>query len=179
MPESVTDRCTKAHEYIFLLSKSPKYYYDHEAIKENSKNAGVKVKLGEKSFSKRQAQGMGVNPSGNALVSVYDVLDKSNKRSVWTVTTKPYQEAHFATYPPELIKPCILAGCPEGGTVLDPFGGSGTTAQVASQLNRNAVLCELNPEYVEIAKSRLKHSLGMFLELEVIDKFPQPLDIKG
>ena len=130
MPESVKDRCTKAHEYIFLLSKSSKYYYDSEAIKYGPEN--------------------------------------SNKRSVWTVTTKPYQEAHFATYPPELIKPCILAGCPEGGTVLDPFGGSGTTAQVANNLNRNAILCELNPEYVDIAKGRLHESLGMFMNLEVV-----------
>ena len=129
MPESVTDRCTKAHEYIFLLSKSPKYYYDNEAIK--------------------------YGPEG------------SNKRSVWSVSPIPYKEAHFATYPPELIKPCILAGCPEGGTVLDPFGGSGTTAQVASNLNRNAILCELNPEYVEIAKGRLHDSLGMFLDMTV------------
>ncbi len=130
MPESVQDRCTKSHEYIFLLSKSPKYYYDNEAIKYG--------------------------------------LENSNKRSVWTVTTKPYSEAHFATYPHDLIIPCILAGCPEGGIVLDPFGGSGTTAQVANNLNRNAILCELNPEYVDIAKGRLHDSLGMFMDLDVV-----------
>jgi len=133
MPESVQDRCTKAHEYIFLLSKSPKYYYDNEAIKEETQDG-----------------------------------EKRNKRSVWTVTTKPYSEAHFATYPHDLIIQCILAGCPEGGTVLDPFGGSGTTAQVSNNLNRNAILCELNPEYVEIAKVRLQESLGMFLDLEIL-----------
>ena len=137
MPESVQDRCTKSHEYIFLLSKSPKYYYDNEAIKEE-----IQV----------------TSDMGN---------EKRNKRSVWTVTTKPYSEAHFATYPHDLIIPCILAGCPEGGTVLDPFGGSGTTAQVAAQLNRNAVLCELNQEYVEIAQKRLQDSLGMFLKLNI------------
>ena len=135
MPESVTDRCTKAHEYVFLLSKSPKYYYDNEAIKTKASDAAD--------------------------------YDTSNKRSVWSIPVASYSEAHFATYPPELIKPCILAGCPEGGTVLDPFGGSGTTAQVASNLNRNAILCELNPEYVEIAKGRLHDSLGMFLDMTV------------
>jgi len=135
MPESVQDRCTKAHEYIFLLSKSPKYYYDNEAIKEESQ---------------------------------LDASETKNKRSVWSVSPVAYKEAHFATYPPELIKPCILAGCPEGGTVLDPFGGSGTTAQVSNNLNRNAILCELNPEYVEIAKGRLQESLGMFLDMEIL-----------
>jgi site-specific DNA-methyltransferase (adenine-specific) len=135
MPESVQDRCTKAHEYIFLLSKSPKYYYDNEAIKEESQS---------------------------------DASETKNKRSVWSVSPVAYKEAHFATYPPELIKPCILAGCPEGGTVLDPFGGSGTTAQVSNNLNRNAILCELNPEYVEIAKGRLQESLGMFLDMEIL-----------
>ena len=130
MPEPVKDRCTKSHEYIFLLSKSSKYYYDNEAIKYGPENA--------------------------------------NKRSVWTVPIASYSGAHFATYPPELIKPCILAGCREGGTVLDPFGGSGTTAQVANNLNRNAILCELNPEYVDIAKGRLHDSLGMFMEIKIV-----------
>ena len=135
MPEPVKDRCTKSHEYIFLLSKSPKYYYDYEAVKVKASDAAD--------------------------------YDTSNKRSVWSIPVASYSGAHFATYPPELIKPCILAGCPEGGTVLDPFGGSGTTAQVASNLNRNAILCELNPEYVEIAKGRLHDSLGMFLDMTV------------
>ena len=135
MPEPVKDRCTKSHEYIFLLSKSPKYYYDYEAIKTKASDAAD--------------------------------YDTSNKRSVWSIPVASYSEAHFATYPPELIKPCIMAGCPEGGTVLDPFGGSGTTAQVSNNLNRNAILCELNPEYVEIAKGRLHESLGMFLDLTV------------
>ena len=264
MPESVKDRCTKAHEYIFLLSKSPKYYYDNEAIKtkasdateirnKNKFNGAFKGQLKGSPNEKRWQEGRPIDEPK------FSIDGKSNKRSVWTVTTKPYSEAHFATYPPELIKPCILAGCPEKvcsncgepyvrklkeiniepkivnqnktktkkfessmggggtsfkghsgnfkkdgtpvtkpkkdlglqkqcvcetnetkfGTVLDPFGGSGTTAQVSNNLNRNAILCELNPEYVEIAKGRLKHSLGMFLELEVVDKFPQPLDIKG
>ena len=113
MPESVKDRCTKAHEYIFLLSKNKKYYFDNEAIKEDAINVGKSISLGEKSFSKRQAEGMNVNPSGNAFSGSYKVLEKRNKRSVWTVTTKPFKGAHFATFPPDLIKPCVLAGCPE------------------------------------------------------------------
>jgi len=148
MPESVTDRCTKAHEYIFLLSKSPKYYFDHEAIKEDGViPAGTK---GAKGSAERAAQ-KGVN-SRPPEYKIYD--GKRNKRSVWTVTTKPFKGAHFATFPPDLIEPCILAGCPEGGTVLDPFGGAGTTGLVAKRNNRNAILIELNSEYVEIIKNR-------------------------
>ena len=161
MPESVQDRCTKSHEYIFLLSKSPKYYYDNEAIKEKVKQDWGKR---DRSSGKYHNEGTGLQPH-SGLEKSYETR---NKRSVWTVTTKPYSEAHFATYPHDLIIPCILAGCPEGGTVLDPFGGSGTTAQVSNNLNRNAILCELNPEYVEIAKVRLQESLGMFLDLEVL-----------
>lgn len=161
MPESVQDRCTKAHEYIFLLSKSPKYYYDNEAIKEKVKQDwGTR----DRSSGKYHNEGTGLQPH-SGLEKSYET---KNKRSVWSVSPMPYKEAHFATYPPELIKPCILAGCPEGGTVLDPFGGSGTTAQVSNNLNRNAILCELNPEYVEIAKGRLQESLGMFLNMEIL-----------
>jgi DNA modification methylase len=163
MPESVTDRCTKAHEYIFLLSKSPKYYYDNEAIKEDAKSEPkVRDKMGEgyqADYTKGKRFSEGERVWGT---------ETKNKRSVWSIPVASYSEAHFATYPPELIKPCILAGCPEGGTVLDPFGGSGTTAQVASNLNRNAILCELNPEYVDIAKGRLHDSLGMFLDMEIV-----------
>jgi len=126
MPESVTDRCTKAHEYIFLLSKKPKYYYDAEAVKEEASGGSI---------------------SGGTE-------ETRNKRSVWEVTTKPYSGAHFATFPPDLIKPCILAGCPTGGTVLDPFGGSGTTGMAALELGRSAELIELNPDYVEIINER-------------------------
>jgi len=125
MPESVTDRCTKSHEYIFLLSKKSHYYYDHEAIKETT-------------------------ISGE---------EKKNKRSVWTVNTKGYKGAHFAVYPKNLILPCILAGCPEGGTVLDPFTGSGTTAVVALENNRNFVGTELNPEYIQLAENRIKEEI--------------------
>ena len=132
MPESVTDRCTKSHEYIFLLSKSQKYYYDHEAIKEPITE-----------FSRTK--------SGNA----YNYQPTRNKRDVWTVPTKGFKEAHFAVYPPELIKPCILAGCPEGGIVLDPFTGSGTTGIVALENGREFIGCELNPTYAEMATRRL------------------------
>src|SRR5690606_15683349 len=155
MPESVTDRPTKAHEYIFLLSKSPKYYYDINVIKEPANNAGTKVKLGEKSLSKRQAKGINVSPSGNGLKDEYTVPKYRNKRTVWTVATKPFKGAHFATFPPDLIEPCILAGCPDGGVVLDPFGGAGTTGPVAERLGRNAVLIELNPEFAQMAVDRI------------------------
>lgn len=125
MPESVRDRCTKAHEYIFLLSKSQHYYFDNNAIKEP------------------------VSDVGN--------IETRNRRSVWTVTTQPYKGAHFATYPPNLIRPCIMAGCPVDGTVLDPFGGSGTTAAVANEEGRNAILCELNPNYIPLILERINN----------------------
>jgi site-specific DNA-methyltransferase (adenine-specific) len=150
MPESVGDRCTKAHEYIFLLSKSSKYYYDIEPIREPIKpTSGVingvslmgehRLKEGGRKTEKRE----------------YDEIKGANKRSVWSVNTKSYAGAHFATYPPELIRPCILAGCPKGGVVLDPFGGSGTTAAVANEENRNAILCELNPDYIPLINERI------------------------
>lgn len=150
MPESVTDRCTKAHEYLFLLTKSAKYYYDHEAIKEDGViPAGTK---GAKGSAERAAQ-KGVN-SRPPEYKVYN--GKRNKRSVWTVTTRPYKGAHFATFPPELIRPCILAGSAKGDTVLDPFAGSGTTGQVASEEGRESILIELNPEYEELIKRRVE-----------------------
>ena len=169
MPEMVKDRCTKAHEYIFLLSKLAKYYYNNEAIKEDAKRPNEKQTFGGKKARENIIEKgdprfrNGHEQWGREIITTTE----RNKRSVWSIPTASYSVAHFATYPPELIKPCILAGCPEGGTVLDPFGGSGTTAQVASNLNRNAILCELNPEYVEIAKGRLHDSLGMFLDLTV------------
>ena len=157
MPESVRDRCTKAHEYVFLLSKSERYYFNHDAMKEVATNAGKRVLLGEKSFSKGQAKGAGIAPSGNGTGEFYDVPETRNRRSVWTVAPKPYKGAHFAVYPPELIEPCILAGCPEGGgTVLDPFGGSGTTGGVALKHGRNAVLCELSPNYAALMPARIE-----------------------
>lgn len=148
MPESVTDRCTKSHEYIFLLSKSSKYYYDHDAIKEKAtRTSSTKPR----NFGSLKQEGTGRNGIGRDFIDT----GTRNKRSVWTVNTKPYKEAHFATFPKKLIRPCIQAGCPKGGVVLDPFGGSGTTAEVANGLGRDAILCELNPEYCELIKKRL------------------------
>lgn len=153
MPESVTDRCTKAHEYIFLLSKSPRYYFDHEAIKEpaTGRNPGNKA---HKYVAAYDASDTEEHRTKAGLLAV-GPRETRNRRSVWTVATKPFKGAHFATFPPDLIEPCILAGCPEGGTVLDPFGGAGTTGLVATQAGRNAVLCEINPEYVEMARKRI------------------------
>ena len=279
MPESVKDRCTKAHEYIFLLSKSPKYYFDNEAIKEDlaessktrltqkniknqkgsdrvpgktnrkmkavvSKKHGkyktqeneathrqgihanrgdnlveVRTKLPEQKYfveflkSKTKAKVLAENtdipltkiehwfradtagfayPGRDDWCKVREYIDdwskefnqidegltyyelktdevvvsnKRNKRSVWTITTKPFKGAHFATFPKDLIEPCVLAGCPEGGTVLDPFGGSGTTGIVAVNHNRNAVLCELNQEYIDLAKDRINQEGGMFVNI--------------
>ena len=149
MPESVRDRCTKAHEYVFLLSKGPRYYFDNEAIKEPGViPAGTR---GAKGSAERAAR-KGVN-SRPPEYKVYDGM--RNRRSVWTVTTKPFKGAHFATFPPDLIEPCVLAGCPVGGVVLDPFGGAGTTGLVALKHRRKAILLELNPEYVKIATDRI------------------------
>src|SRR6056300_88918 len=164
MPESVRDRCTKSHEYIFLLSKSKKYYYDHEAIK-----VPVKQDWGtrDRTNGKYHNAGTGLQPHSGLQKS----YETANKRSVWTVPPKAFKGAHFATFPPELIEPCILAGCPEGGTVLDPFGGSGTTAGVAYLHDRNSILCELNPEYAEMVERRIegiiegKRTLGATLPL--------------
>lgn len=151
LPESVTDRCTKSHEYIFLMSKSQKYYFDYEAIQEKAKYPNDN--RGSRGDSRR----------GTEMNSVSGVTgEMRNKRDVWCVNTKPCSEAHFATYPFELIRPCILAGCPENGIVLDPFMGSGTTAIVARSLNRNYIGVELNPEYIKIAQKRLEKHLGMF-----------------
>lgn len=150
MPESVQDRCTKAHEYIFLLSKSPKYYFNNKSIKEPSKVSSKGIRFGGSKYGDSNDP-KHATKSGN----VSKEYDFANKRSVWTVTTKPYKGAHFATFPQDLIEPCILAGAPEGGLVLDPFGGSGTTGVVANKLNRNAVLIELNPEYISLAHRRI------------------------
>lgn len=154
MPESVTDRCTKAHEYIFLLSKGPRYYFDHEAIKEPVAASTVS-RLSQPTLSE-QAGNARVPGKTNGNMKAVGDGERRNKRSVWTVTTKPFKGAHFATFPPDLIEPCILAGCPDGGTVLDPFGGAGTTGLVAQRHGRNAILCELNPEYAEMARERIE-----------------------
>lgn len=208
MPESVRDRCTKSHEYIFLFAKSQRYYFDQDAILEpcspntharlsqdvqnqigsNRANGGAKTNgtmkaVGRGGKTAFRGQGHDRNGSGPAnregrdmkTVGVGRKYDPApgnknnasfdaamaimplsrNRRSVWTVTTKPYKGAHFATFPPQLIEPCILAGCPADGTVLDPFGGSGTTGQVAKSLWRNAILIELNPTYKGLIEKRI------------------------
>lgn len=190
MPESVTDRCTKSHEYIFLLSKSQKYYYDSDSISEKS-ITNINNKQGD-----RGIQGYAIASGGNngnsqrsnsggygykylkengqtnhtmhknrALGNKDEDYPLRNKRSVWTVTTKPFSEAHFATFPEDLIVDCIKAGCPENGIVLDPFMGAGTTALVAKKLNRNYIGFELNREYIKIAERRIHTQIGLFINV--------------
>lgn len=165
MPESVRDRCTKAHEYIFLLSKSERYYYDADAIAEPAKYAGHVVSLGDKSLSRGQARAAGRLPSGNGNAVSVTVSPTRNRRSVWTITTKTFGGAHFATFPPELAELCTKAGCRIGGVVLDPFGGAGTTGLVADRLGRNAILIELNPDYAEMARHRLAEDAPLLAEV--------------
>lgn len=185
MPESVTDRCTKSHEYIFLLSKSPKYYFDNEAIQERATgydgrkdtmmkgsekyadgnylaggNANsLSIKGRERWKWHKSAITPGQTPHTKALKRMDGEKDPQypirNRRSVWTVNTMPYKEAHFATFPEKLIEPMILAGCPKGGTVLDPFSGAGTTGVVAKKFGRNYIGIELNPEYVKMSEKRI------------------------
>ena len=168
MPESVRDRCTKSHEYLFLLAKSEKYYCDMDAIAEPfaderngnpgtynwKQGAGDVAGGGPNSLHKGDGKVEGWNIDGTKT--------GRNKRSVWTVATQPFKEAHFATFPPKLIEPCILAGCPVGGTVLDPFGGSGRTGQVAEALGRKWLLIELNSDYAGLAADRTRQT-GMEL----------------
>lgn len=197
MPESIRDRCTKAHEYIFLLSKRPRYYFDAAAIKEpvsgtaHARGNGVNPKarafpqgwaIGDEPRTAVEFQTVRRAPKvagSNSRIrvdrdpshqtpakirakqnrsfsaAVSGLVDRRNKRSVWSVATAPYKGAHFATFPPKLIEPCVLAGCPRGGVVLDPFGGSGTTGAVALMHGRRAVLIELNPAYIPLIEERL------------------------
>ena len=147
MPESVKDRCTKSHEYIFLLSKNKNYYYDNEAIKEPAVDWGTRDRTNGKYHNK----GTGLQPHSGLTKS----YPKKNKRSVWSVTKKPYKGAHFATFPPELIEPCIKAGSEVGDIILDPFMGSGTTARVAKLLDRYYIGCELHKEYNNLIQERV------------------------
>ena len=153
MPESVKDRCTKSHEYIFLLSKQPNYYFDYEAIQEDAICKDDK-RYGEGRIAYDGKRMEGGVSNTKAQQSFVTISDKRNKRDVWSITTKAVKEAHFATFPEELIKPCILAGCRLGGVVLDPFFGSGTTGRVAREYGRNYIGIELNPEYIKIAERR-------------------------
>ncbi len=162
MPESVTDRCTKSHEYVFMLSKAARYYFDAPAIAEPVSLSTI-GRLGQN--LEAQAGSDRVPGKSNGTMKAVGGAETRNKRSVWSITTQPFSEAHFATMAPELAETCIKAGCPAGGIVLDPFGGAGTTALCADRLGRDAVLIELNPEYVEIARKRLTSDAGMFAEV--------------
>jgi DNA modification methylase len=165
MPESVTDRPTSAHEHVFLLSKSERYFYDADAIREafttemrgepHSKAYGRKTKDDKADRAATGSSGAGFvrNDGGR------------NARNVWTIATQPFGEAHFATMAPDLAERCIKAGTKPGDAVLDPFGGAGTTGLVADRLNRHAVLIELNPEYAAMAERRLSQDAGLFADL--------------
>jgi DNA modification methylase len=159
MPESVTDRPTKSHEYLFLMAKSERYYYDADSIKEYSINYGQEKRF---SVNKVRAYAMGCEPSGNEVPGVtYIIKELRNRRDVWTVATEPYAEAHFATFPTKLIEPCVLAGSRTGDIVLDPFIGSGTVARVAQRLARQYLGCDLNPQYVQLCDERTRDTIGM------------------
>jgi len=165
MPESVKDRCTKAHEYIFLLSKGPRYYFDNEAIKEPLAESSLPRLRQNIAGQVGTTRHVG-KTNGNFKAQGNLETGLRNKRSVWTVTTKPFKGAHFATFPTALIEPCILAGSPQGGVVLDPFGGSGTTGLVADRHGRDAILCELNPAYAEMAAARIAEDGALFGRVE-------------
>jgi len=192
MPESITDRPATAHEKIFLLSKSAKYFYDVEAVREPATqstvtrlqqnvgqqkgseraNGGTRKNRPMKAVQKQRPRGAsrphtGFNNRWDGMTRAEQQENGRNCRNVWTIATKPFSAAHFATFPPELAARCIKAGCPVGGTVLDPFGGAGTTGLVADQLQRSAILIELNLEYVEIARQRIDENAGMFSVVEV------------
>ena len=161
MPESIKDRPTNAHEHVFLLAKSARYFFDHEAVREASDWSGdtkmpdgwATHEGGHGSFHRNGREaGRRNQVEGNGR----------NIRNVWTIATKPFSEAHFATFPPELVEPCIKAGCPPGGTVLDPFGGAGTVGLVADRLGRDAILIEINEAYCEMAVRRIQDDQGMF-----------------
>jgi len=154
MPESVRDRPTSCHEKIWLITKSKKYYYDADSIRESCTTFDTNIR--DRDTTKLN------NTPGRTRMGVLkkNNYTMKNKRNVWTITTKPFKDAHFATFPKDLIEPCIKAGCPEGGIVLDPFGGSGTTGIVSKHLNRKAILIELNEEYIAIAKKRIDEEFG-------------------
>lgn len=172
MPESVTDRCTKSHEYIFLLSKSAKYFYDNEAIKEPVSEASLKraeyAFHSDRPSTKNNSLGTGSGIHTDKMGSRFVNPAGRNKRSVWTVPAKSYAEAHFATYPPELISPCVLAGSKPGDVVLDPFSGSGTTGEVALKNGRNYLGCELNQDYAQLSVKRISDAIGLLGFVEVV-----------
>ena len=169
MPESVTDRPTKSHEYIFLMTKSPRYYYDHQAVKEPFAESSVGRLAQDITQQVGSARANGGKKDNGNLKAVGDINAGRNKRTVWSVNVKGYKEAHFATYPTELIEPCILAGSKENDTVLDPFSGSGTTGEVALKHGRNYIGLELNADYAAISEKRITDAVGMFVDFEMRD----------
>jgi DNA modification methylase len=172
MPEAVTDRPTKAHEPVFLLTRSADYFYDAEAIKE-PQSEGTHARFGknpvQSSRRKLEAPGSGVKSNASFVAATAGMILEGgrNKRSVWTIPVAAWSEAHFATFPPALVEPCVKAGSRPGDTVLDPCGGSGTVGMVADRLGRNAVLCELKPEYAAMAQRRITGDAPLFAEVEV------------
>ena len=161
MPESVKDRPTRAHEHIFLLTKNEKYYYDAESIKTDANPEAAK-RAKRKNFAHHRKTDEWAEGSGMQPHSGFDKeYTKANKRDVWSVPVKTYRGAHFATYPPDLIEPCVLAGCPVDGVVLDPFSGAATTGVVACQKNRNYIGIELNPEYAKLSEDRLSKEAAL------------------
>jgi len=157
MPESVTDRPTRAHEYIFLMSKAEKYYYDSEAIKEDAKSTDMK-KFTDKGKDKKRGHSRrhaGFNGRYAEKLKIDGIPKTRNRRDVWTIATKPYKGAHFAVFPPELIEPCILAGTKEGDIVIDPFSGSSTVGHVCKKFKRRYIGIELNKEYLELSPDRI------------------------
>ena len=164
MPESVTDRCTKAHEYVFLLSKQPRYFIDRKGLSEEAVVKNAKgIPFGGKKHAENEFHGGGVY-SGKEYVAT----GKRNKRSVWTIGTKPFKGAHFAVMPEALVEPCVLAGSESGDTVLDPFSGSGTVGVVALRHGRNYVGCELNPEYAELSRQRILDDQPLMNRVEIL-----------
>jgi len=165
MPESVTDRPTKAHEYIFLLSKSERYFYDAEAVREASVDTSNSARS---TLAANGSKNVFLNKTGQRRTAGADTFHRDeertgrNRRTVWTITTQPYSDAHFATFPEELPKLCILAGSKPGDMIMDPFAGSGTTGKVALELGRKAVLIELNPAYATLTKERTNTTIGFF-----------------
>jgi len=193
MPESVTDRPATAHEKIWLLSKSARYFYDAEAVREPAAESSLarwdqdiarqegsdRAHAGGRTNGRLKAVGgpkkdkqrghgrrhAGFNDCWDAMSKEEQQENGRNCRNVWTIATKPFSEAHFATFPPDLAERCIKAGCPKGGTVLDPFGGAGTTGLVASRLQRDSILIELNPEYAEMARRRIQDDAPLLTEV--------------
>jgi DNA modification methylase len=163
MPESVTDRPTKSHEHIWLMSKQPRYFYDAEAIKEPAEIRALSTWGDRRQHEPVRRGDPGQSNHVNRTASLASTEGR-NARDVWTIATAPFAEAHFATFPPELAERCIKAGCPKDGTVLDPFGGAGTTGLVADRLQRNAILIELNPAYAAMAKRRVTNDCPLFTE---------------